>query len=176
MKTWGKYFLQGILILLPVAVTLYIVFGVFRVLDAVGRLVLPWDIPGIGVLLSLAVIFFVGYFGSSYFAEALVEKGEELLKKTPMVGKVYSAIRDTLYSLIGEKRSFKKVVAFQRGGVKTLAFLTNETCFLEDHVVLYVPLAFQVAGFTLVVPKEEVTEVDMDTEEALRFMISAGIA
>jgi len=172
----GKFFLRGILILLPVAITLYIVLWVFEILDTVGRLVLPWDIPGIGVLLSLAAILLAGYVGSSYFAEALLEKAEGLIKRTPLIGKLYSAIRDTLHSLIGEKRSFNKVVCFERDGIKTLAFLTNEECFLKDHVVIYVPLAFQVAGFTLVVPKEDVTEVDMDTEAALRFMISAGIA
>ena len=176
MKKWGKYFLQGILILLPVAITLYIIFWVFEVLDAVGRLVLPWDIPGIGVLLSLVVILLVGYFGSSFFAEALLEKVEGLIKRTPLIGKLYSAIRDTLHSLIGEERSFNRVVAFERGGIKTLAFLTKEECFIEGHSVIYIPLAFQVAGFTLIVPKEELLEVDMDTEEALRFMISAGIA
>lgn len=176
MKSLGKYFIQGILILLPVAVTLYIVFWVFEVLDTIGSFVLPWNIPGIGVLLSLIVILSVGYLGSSYLAERLFNKVEALIKRTPLIGKLYSAIRDTLHSLIGEKRSFKKVVVFERGGLKTLAFLTKEECFLEGHVVIYVPLAFQIAGFTLIVPREEVTEIEMDTEEALRFMISAGIA
>lgn len=176
MKTLGKHFLQGILILLPVAITVYIVLWVFKILDTVGQVVLPWDIPGIGVLLSLVVILLAGYLGSSYFFETVMEKGEALLKKTPLIGKLYSAIKDTLQSLIGDKSSFNKVVCFERGGVKTLAFLTREECFLEGHVVLYVPFAFQMAGFTLVVPKEDITEVDMDTEEALRFMISAGIA
>ena len=176
MKALGKHFIRGILILLPVAITLYIILGVFRVLDAVGRLVLPWDVPGIGMLLSLGLILVVGYFGSSYFSETLLERFERLIKKTPLVGKLYSAIRDTIHSFIGEKRSFNKVVCLERGGTKILGFLTNEECFLEGHVVIYVPMAFQVSGLTLVVPKDEVIEVDMDTEAALRFVISAGMA
>lgn len=176
MKSLGKYFIRGILILLPVAVTLYIVFSVLKVLNRLGSFLLPLKLPGVGVLLSVGIVLIVGYLGSFYFAEKLFDKLEALLKKAPVVGKLYSAIKDTIYSLIGDKRSFNKVVVFERGGVKTLAFLTKEKCFLEGHVVIYVPLAFQVAGFTLVVPREDVLEIDMDTEEALRFMLSAGIA
>lgn len=176
MKALGKYFIRGILILLPVAATLYIVFSVVRVLDRLGGFLSPLKIPGVGLLLSIGIVLLVGFVGSFYFAEAFLDKVQEWLKKTPVIGKLYSAIKDTLQSILGEKRSFNKVVVFERNGVKTLAFLTRDKCFLEGHVVLYIPLAFQVAGFTLVVPREQVMEIDMDTEAALRFMMSAGIA
>ena len=176
LRALGKFFIRGILILLPVAATLYIIFGVLRFLDRFGNFLLPLKIPGVGVLLSIVVVLLVGYVGSFYFSERLLDKFENMLKRAPVIGKLYSAIKDTLQSLIGDKRSFNKVVMVEFEGFKSLAFLTKEECFLEGHVVLYLPLAFQVAGFTLVVPKENVQPVDMDSEEALRFMISAGIA
>lgn len=176
MKLLGKYFIRGILILLPVVVTLYIVFSVLKVLNQMGSFLLPLKIPGVGVLLSIGIILVVGYLGSFYLGEKLLDKVEGLLKKAPGIGKLYSAIKDTIYSLIGDKKSFNKVVMLERGGIKTLAFLTKEKCFLEGHVVLYIPMAFQVSGYTVVVPREEVTEIDMEAEEALRFMLSAGIA
>ncbi|HBT20833.1 MAG TPA: hypothetical protein DEA47_05690 [Peptococcaceae bacterium] len=177
MKNLGKFFLRGILILLPVAVTLYIVFGVLRILDRVGNFFIPFfDLPGLGLLISVLIILLIGYVGSFYISEKLIDKIEKLFYKAPIVGKLYSAIKDTLNSLIGEKRSFSKVVMIELEGFKSLAFLTKEECFLENHLVVYVPLAFQVAGLTLIVPKDRVKEVDMDPETALRFMISAGIA
>jgi len=176
MKTLGKYFLRGILILLPVAATLYIVFWILSILDRLGNFFLPLKIPGMGILLTLILVLLIGYAGSFYFSEKLLEKFENMLLKAPVVGKLYTAIKDTLHSLIGEKRSFNKVVMVEWGDYKSLAFLTKEECFLEGHLVVYIPLAFQVAGLTLVVPKDNVTEVNMDPEEALRFMISAGIA
>ncbi|NLO89212.1 MAG: DUF502 domain-containing protein [Clostridia bacterium] len=176
MKSLGKFFMRGILILLPVAATLYIVFGVLKILDRVGNFFLPFDFPGLGFLLSILIILIIGYVGSFYVSERLIEEFEKFMYKAPIVGKLYSAIKDTLNSLIGEKRSFSKVVMVELEGFKSLAFLTKEECFLENHLVVYVPLAFQVAGLTLVVPREKVKEVDMDPETALRFMISAGIA
>ena len=106
-----------------------------------------------------------------------------MLEKTPFVKTIYSVIKDTIHSLFGEKRSFSKVVLIEYPelNLKSVGFVTTEDVSslsdeLRDHVAVYIPQTFQIAGFTFLVPKDKVKVLDVKPEDAMKFLLSGGVA
>ena len=184
MRILVKYFLQGILILLPIALTIYIVVAVFRLTDSIlGRyfIALGINIPGLGLLTTLVIITLVGLLGSWFVSRRLLEYVDYLFGNVPLVRLVYNIIKDTIHSLVGNRSSFARVVMFSLPGdeeVKLLGFVTAEEddlFGLKDYVAVYILQSMQWAGFTLLVPKKNVQFLDVSADRALQFIISAGI-
>ena len=184
MKKLAKYFFQGILILLPIVLTIYIIYIVFKFTDSIlGRyfIAMGINVPGLGLLATLILIILVGLLGSWLVSRRLLDYIDSLFGKVPFVKIIYTLIKDTMNAILGRRSSFAKVVMISLPGddqIKILGFITSEEleCFgLKDHVAVYILQSMQWAGFTLLVPKERVKYLDVSADKALQFIVSAGI-
>ncbi|MDA8236059.1 MAG: DUF502 domain-containing protein [Clostridia bacterium] len=192
MKKIIKYFLNGLLAVAPITLTIWILVWLFQVTDGIlgqylekyfGTIIPVNYIPGIGLLVMLALITLIGFLASAWVSRTLVQWVEIIMSKIPLVKSIYGIIKDTIHSFLGEKKSFSQVVLVKVPGtnMKIVGFVTVEEVINfkelgQEHLAVYIPQSFQVAGFTVLVPKEDVILVEMSADEALKFVLSAGVA
>ncbi|MEN6488383.1 MAG: DUF502 domain-containing protein [Syntrophaceae bacterium] len=185
MKKFITYFFKGILILVPIVLTIYIVVFVFQLTDSIlGRyfVALGIHIPGLGLLTTIALIILVGFLGTQVASGRIFNYIDGLFGKIPFIKIIYNTIKDIMNALLGRKSSFAKVVMINLPGdndIKILGFITKEDLEifgLKDHLAVYILQSMQWAGFTLLVPKSHVKVLDVKPDEALKFIVSAGIS
>lgn len=183
MKKIIGIFLKGVIALAPVVITLYILYKIYQILDGAFRGLLESAglyFPGLGAILTLALIFGVGLLASNWITNQLLKLVETLFARLPLVKNIYGIIKDTVNSLSGEKKGFSHlaIVELPNVPVKLLGFITNEgdNRFIpEGYVSVYLMQSMQWAGNLILVPKEYVKEVDATSEEAIKFIASAGL-
>ncbi|HNS55531.1 MAG TPA: DUF502 domain-containing protein [Smithellaceae bacterium] len=185
MKKFVTYFFKGILILVPIVLTIYIVVIVFQLTDSIlGRyfVALGIKIPGLGLLTTIVLIILVGFLGTQVASGRIFNYIDGLFGKLPLIKIIYNTIKDIMNALLGRKSSFAKVVMIDLPGgddIKILGFITKEDLEifgLKDHIAVYILQSMQWAGFTLLVPRSQVQELDVKPDEALKFIVSAGIS
>ncbi|MDQ0807683.1 DUF502 domain-containing protein [Priestia megaterium] len=188
MKAIIKSFINGLLTIVPIILVIYILVRVFNFLDSIlGNVLKPYMmqdyIPGVGILATLLLITFLGWLSTRFFAGKIINLIDRLLERIPLVKTLYTVIKDTFQSFLGEKKSFSKVALVTMPGtsMKVIGFVTSEEVeevihSLKDHVAVYVPQTFQVAGFTFLIPKEEIEWLDIKPEEAMKFVLSGGVS
>lgn len=188
---WG-ILLKGIAAVLPVGLTVYIVYwlGV-----SVERLFHPimistglseeHYIPGMGVLTGFVVLFLIGLVVNAWIVRRLFQFGEDLLERIPLIKSVYSALRDFMeyFSTSDQRSELQQVVLVKIGEVRLLGFLTAEnlddlpsSLSEDDNVAVYLPLSYQIGGYTIYIPRSKIEPVDMDFEYAMRHVLTAGLA
>ena len=172
-----NYFLRGLVVVAPLAITVYVCVVIFTTID--GWLGLPY--PGAGFLITIVLITLVGFLASSLIARGLFSVFERQLERLPFVRLLYSSAKDMLNAFVGEKRRFDKPVLVSVSGdraVKVLAFLTSdslESLGVADHVTVYMPQSYGLAGHILVVPADRVERINADAAEVMAFIISGGV-
>ncbi|MCU7736391.1 DUF502 domain-containing protein [Priestia megaterium] len=188
MKAIIKSFINGLLTIVPIILVIYILVRVFNFLDSIlGNVLKPYMkqdyIPGIGILATLLLITFLGWLSTRFFTGKIINLIDRLLERIPFVKTLYTVIKDTFQSFLGEKKSFSKVALVTMPGtsMKVIGFVTSEEVeevihSLKDHIAVYVPQTFQVAGFTFLIPKEEIEWLDIKPEEAMKFVLSGGVS
>ncbi|MGG0505943.1 DUF502 domain-containing protein [Priestia megaterium] len=188
MKAIIKSFINGLLTIVPIILVIYILVRVFNFLDSIlGNVLKPYMkqdyIPGIGILATLLLITFLGWLSTRFFTGKIINLIDRLLERIPFVKTLYTVIKDTFQSFLGEKKSFSKVALVTMPGtsMKVIGFVTSEEVeevihSLKDYVAVYVPQTFQVAGFTFLIPKEEIEWLDIKPEEAMKFVLSGGVS
>jgi uncharacterized membrane protein len=189
-RTFGK----GLFAILPIAVTLYALYwlgAIFeRLLGGIIKLFLPeaWYIPGSGLALGVVVVFLVGTALNAWITQWLYDWFESLIDRIPLVKSIYGSVRDLLgffaQSSDGQAQQVV-VVTFGEGAQRTqlLGFVTREDFErlpdgLGDDalVAVYLPMSYQIGGYTLMVAREAIQPIDMTTEQALRFAVTAGMS
>jgi len=172
-----NYFLRGLVVVVPLALTVYVCVLIFTTIDSW----LGLSIRGVGFLVTLALITVVGFFASNFVSRSVINWLDELLEKLPFVRLLYSSAKDMLNAFVGEKRRFDKPVMVSLdadGAVKVLAFLTSdslESLGVADHVSVYMPQSYGFAGHILVVPASRVERINADAAEVMAFIISGGV-
>lgn len=189
MKFLAKLFFRGLAAILPLALTGYFVWWLVSAGETLlhGLVVrfIPeeryW--PGMGFALSIVLVMVIGLLMYSFLVRAVYSRLTALLERIPGVKSVYGMIADVV-RLFGspEERPFRKVVLVTlRDGIDQIGFLTRED-FADldgvptDRVAVYLPMSYQLGGFTIIVAREHVQEIAMSVEEALRFCVTAGVA
>jgi uncharacterized membrane protein len=192
--TFKSVFLTGLLVLVPLAITLWVLNLVIGTMDQT-LLLLPesWRpervfgvrLPGLGAVLTLAFIFVVGLLTHNFIGQKLVEWWNALVRRIPIIGPLYGSIQqvsDTLLSSNGNAFRKALLIEYPRKGSWTIAFLTGipggdvVNHLKEDHVSVYVPTTPNpTSGFFLMVPKSEVVELDMTVDAALKYIVSMGV-
>jgi uncharacterized membrane protein len=139
-------------------------------------------IPGIGLLSTIIIITLLGWLSTKFITSKIIKLIDILLERIPVVKTIYSVIKDTVQSFLGEKKSFSKVALVLIPGteMRSMGFITSDQLEdfyspLKDHVAVYVPQTFQVAGFTFLIPKEQVEIIDVKPEDAMKFILSGGM-
>jgi uncharacterized membrane protein len=187
MKWFLKSFINGVLTIVPIGLVTYVVYKMFLFLDGLlGNVLKPYldenYIPGIGLLATILLLTVLGWLSTKFFTGTIIRIVDILLQKIPFVKTIYSVIKDTIHSFLGEKKSFSKVALVKMPGttMKSLGFITTENLAdlhndLQDHVAVYVPQTFQVAGVTFLIPKKDIEILDIKSEEAMKFILSGGM-
>jgi uncharacterized membrane protein len=171
------YFLRGLVVVVPLALTVYVCVLIFTTIDS--WLGLP--IPGAGFVLALVLITVVGFMASSIITRSLLGALDRLLDRLPFVRLLYSSAKDMLNAFVGEKRRFDKPVLVsltEDRAVKVLAFLTSdsvESLGVAGHVAVYMPQSYGFAGHILLVPADRVQRIDADAADVMAFIISGGV-
>lgn len=176
--------MEGILILAPVALTIYVVGRVLGLLEGLGKNLLLGmvQVPGLGLALAILLITLVGWLGGYWVSRRVMKYGESLLTRLPLVKSVYGSIKDIVDAFGGKKQSFSKACLVRMPGFpfELLGFVTNEDLALlgepgRGKVSVYVPQSLQLGGFVAVVPRENVTVLDTPPQAALKFLMTAGM-
>lgn len=184
-------FFTGLLALLPIFITIAVVLWLLKTAESVlGGLLgvlLPSSLylPGMGIVLAIALIFFVGAGMQGLFVRQFLGWVDEVINRIPLVKTVYGAVRD-LTGLMSSKggRKFSQVVTVQLPNLpmRLVGFVTIEDLGSvglaggTDEVAVYLPMSYQIGGYTLLLPRSYLTPVDMSFEEAMRFVITAGVS
>jgi uncharacterized membrane protein len=189
-----KYFITGLLILVPLAITLWVLNLIIGTMDQ-SLLLLPekwrpeavigFNIPGLGTILTLLIVFLTGLATRNFIGKQVVQAWELLLTRIPVVRSIYSSVKqvsDTLFSSSGN--AFRKAVLVQypRQGSWTIGFLTGvpggdvRNHLVGDYISVYIPTTPNpTSGFFLMMPKADAIELDMNVDEALKYIVSMGV-
>jgi uncharacterized membrane protein len=182
MKKLIDYFIKGLLVFVPITLTVFLLFWVFNSVDSIIRNFLPKKIPGLGLLLTIILITVIGFLASNFLGRKIFELIEKVFRKLPLVKLLYSAVKDMIEAFAGEKRSFDKpVLASIAPGSKTkvVGFITKESLEnfgLTDYVSVYIPQSYNFAGNVLLFPKEAIGTLDIESSQAMAFIVSGGVS
>lgn len=197
-----KYLIAGLLVWLPLALTIWVLTAVLSMIDGVfgfllsaGQAVLPASatepieslrkIPGLGLVVMALLLLLTGIFATNMVGQWWLEQGEKLLHRIPIVKSIYSSIKqvsDTLFSSSGNAFREAVLVQYPRAGAWTIAFVTGKPGgeaaqhLPGDYLSVYVPTTPNpTSGFFLMVPRADVIELSMSVDEALKYVISMGV-
>lgn len=194
MKAFKKYFITGLLIWIPLVITVWVVSAIVGAMDQSLYLLpevihpdklLGIHIPGVGTVLTLLVIFLTGLVTANIVGQKLVRFWEAILARIPIVKSIYYSVKqvsDTLFSSSGQ--AFRKVllVRYPHGGAWSVAFMTGlpahqiSELLPDEHVSVFIPTApSPVNGFFFFVKKSETIELDISVDDALKYIVSMGV-
>ena len=173
-----KYFLRGLVIVIPILVTVYIFYQTLVFLD---RLITA-PFPGAGLLLAITLVILVGLLASNFVGRKFFQLTETIFMRAPFVKIIYLAIKDLMEAFVGDKKKFNRPVLVDLGsslGAKAMGFVTREDLsFLgsRDHVAVYFPQSYNFAGNLLLVESRLVRAVSVDSTQAMAFIVSGGVS
>ena len=185
----GRIFLTGLLTVLPIVATIYFTVWVLAMLERFfGKqimLVIPdeWYRTGMGLVVAIVVVFLVGVLMHAILFRRLFARAEKLLLDIPLVRSVYSALRDLLGLFADHKDPSLQVVSLDLpGNLRVLGFITRADfsdappgIARAGEVAVYLPMSYQIGGYTVFVPRSACTPVEMSREEAMKFILTAGL-
>ena len=177
MKKLTKYFFEGLLFLVPIVVTVYVLYLVFIKIDRI----FGFEIPGMGFVVTIITVTVIGFIASNFLTKRLVRTAENTLSRLPLVKMIYTSIKDLIGAFVGEKKSFHKPVLVTLGpgsAVQVVGFVTREsldTLGLTGKVAVYLPQSYNFAGNLIIVPKEKVSPLQADSGTVMAFIVSGGI-
>ncbi|WP_075591037.1 DUF502 domain-containing protein [Labilibacter marinus] len=190
MKKLIRFFLQGLLYIVPLAVTVYvIVFSVIwvdgllmeRELFKSGELA-KYNFPGVGIVLILVLVTAIGYIGQRMISTPLSEAYDKMMKKAPLIKMIYSSVKDLLSAFVGGEKKFNQPVIVkldETGILHRFGFITNtnlEELGVDDMVGVYLPSSYGMLGELYVVPKKQITPVEANSAEVMKFIVSGGVS
>lgn len=187
-KYISKTLLTGFITLLPLVLTIYLLYwlGVSseEFMGKLYRYVLPQGsyFPGLGMVTGIIIVFIVGLLMKAYLVRKLFTVIEDLLYKLPLIKSVYRAFRDLFDFFSSTKEGIGQAVAVTFNDMELIGFITQEDpkrlppSFRDpDHVLVYLPMSYMVGGYTILVKKDDVRKLEMSGDEAMRFVLTAGI-
>ncbi len=187
-KSISKILITGFITLLPIVLTIYLLYWLAvsseQVMGSALRLVLPQAIyfPGLGMIAGLVLVFIVGLMMNAYMVRQLFALGEQVLYRLPLIKTVYRAFRDFFDFFSPKKEQFGQVVAVTLNGMELVGFITQEDPMRlpesfrdRDSVLVYLPMSYMVGGYTVLIARSELRPLKMSKEEAMRFVLTAGI-
>ncbi|MCR4400307.1 MAG: DUF502 domain-containing protein [Syntrophomonadaceae bacterium] len=178
MRRLVTWFLEGLLFLVPLAITLW-VFWVMLV--KIDRL-LGIPIPGVGLVLTIALVTLVGFLASNFLTRRVLALVDVLFQRMPLVRLLYSSVKDLVGAFVGERRSFTRPVLVRLPGdegVAVLGFVTGEAPAAPEcagMVAVYLPQSYNFAGNLVLVARDRVTPLEMSSGEVMTFIVSGGVA
>lgn len=180
LKRLASYFIQGLVILAPIAITIYFLYWLFENVDSILR---PYvNVPGLGFLLIITGVILVGWISSNFLMGSILNVFDQWMERTPGVKLIYTSTRDFFEAFAGNKRKFNKAVLANVFGpdVWIVGFLTDEEMdkfeMGADKVAVYVPQGYNFAGQLYILPRERVRKIDkISSGEAMKYAVTGGV-
>jgi uncharacterized membrane protein len=191
-----KYFLQGLVVLAPIVITIFAIVSVFNWIDGIipsmMHPIFPnWikqdangnleRIPGLGFIIVISLVLIVGWLSSLFMVGRLVEVLDKVLEKTPGIKFIYSSVKDFFEAFAGDKKKFDKPVLVNVDGVDVwrVGFITSndaEHLEMKDFIVVYVPHSYAISGVTYIVPPAKIKNLQsLSASDAMKFVVSGGV-
>lgn len=173
-----KNFLRGLVIVVPIAITVYVIVEAFLWVDRLLEL----KTPGLGFAVTIVVIIAVGVLATNIVGRTLLRLTETIFTRAPIVRIVYAAVKDLLEAFVGDQKRFDKpvVVALTAdAAVRSFGFVTQddlEFLAMPGHVAVYLPFSYSMAGGLVVVPRERVERLEADSASMMALVISGGVS
>lgn len=177
MNSLIKYFLRGLLLVIPIGVTIYILMASIRWLDGLIAL----DFPGAGLVIILSAVTLIGYIGSTLIAQPIFNFFERLMNRLPLVRIIYSSLKDLISAFVGDKKKFNQPVLVtlnRETNLQKLGFITQEDLHnlgLQAKMAVYLPHSYNFSGDLYIVPKENITLIHATGTDVMKFIVSGGV-
>lgn len=175
-----RFFIQGLLILAPIGITAYALYWLFELVDGILRPV--FGVPGIGFIVIVAFVIFVGWISSNFLMGSIINFFDHWLERTPGIKFIYTSIKDFFEAFAGDKKKFTKAVLANvfANDVWIVGFLTDEEMqkfeFGADKVAVYVPQAYNFAGQLYILPREKVKHIEhISSGDAMKYAVTGGV-
>jgi uncharacterized membrane protein len=189
MKKLIRYFLQGLLYITPVAVTVYVLIASFLWLDGLLRDLeifnrepySQFSFPGMGLLVILIIVTAAGFVGQRMITSPISSFFSNMLEKAPLIKVIYSSVKDLLSAFVGKERKFDKPVLVQMdeaGIIHRMGFVTSTDMSdlgINDKISVYMPSSYGVLGELFIVPQEKVKPIDANSADVMKFIVSGGV-
>jgi len=171
-------FLQGLLLIAPISITVFVIFKLFEFIDGL----IPLNIPGLGLLIILGSITLIGMLGSLIIRTPLSFLFNRIMDQVPLVKMLYTAISDLLSAFVGQKKKFTEpvmVILSKESNVRKLGFITERDLqnigISSDFVAVYLPHSYNFSGNMFIVPAENVIPVVANSADFMKFIVSGGV-
>jgi uncharacterized membrane protein len=196
IKRLLQFFFQGLIVLAPIAITIWVVLGLFQwvdgflpnIINALFPSLLDKNvdgslrkIPGLGFVVVMLLVLFVGWLSSLFVVGRLVSVFDTVLERTPGIKIIYSSVKDFLEAFAGNKKKFDKpvLVNVDVSGVWRIGFITQPSNLefgLPDHVTVYVPHSYAISGITYIIPKANIKVLEnVSASDAMKYAVSGGV-
>lgn len=172
-----KYFFRGLLFVIPVGLTIYIIVAAVTWIDGL----IPLGIPGLGIFIILLVITLIGYAATTFITRPFFDLFERLLIRLPLVKIIYSSLKDLISAFVGDKKKFNQpvlVVINKEAQLRKLGFITQpdlEHLQIKDSIAVYLPHSYNFSGDLFIVPRENVTLIQASGADIMKFIVSGGV-
>ena len=181
-----RYFIQGLVITVPVAITIIVFYKVISWVGSLfslfGTIVSPFIDPFIILLIAVVLILIMGMLGSSIILKPMFSLFDSALEHTPFVKTIYGSIKDLIAAFVGSKKRFNKPVLVtinKENSIKQLGFITQEDLselhLQKGTVAVYIPMSYSLSGNLLIVPANQVAVVEASSSEVMKFIVSGGV-
>ena len=182
MKKVINYFLQGLLFVVPIVVTMYVFYQLLSWIDNLLPFLSDLKIPGLGIVAVFILITVAGYIGMRFLGNPLFAYTEHLMQRAPLVKLIYTSVKDLIAAFVGEKKSFNYPVAVKLekdSETERIGFITRHELeqfgFGKEKVAVYIPFSYSFMGELVIVPRENVRKIDANGPEMIKFVISGGV-
>jgi uncharacterized membrane protein len=181
-----RYFLQGLILLAPVAITVYAFVQLFEFVD--GLLIkeltslIGFKIPGLGLIIILVTVTLIGYLGTTILFKPVIKSLDRLISQAPLVKIIYTSIKDFMSAFVGKDKKFNEPVLVKvnkESELEKLGFITQHDLtklgIAKGKVAVYLPHSYNFSGNLFIVPAENVRPIDASPTEVMKFIVTAGV-
>ena len=181
-KRLMSYFIRGVVFVVPIGFTIWVLYATVHSVDLWARTQLGLQFPGLGLIITLAAITFLGFLASNFLTRQAMDWFERMFDSLPLVKLLHGSLKDVLSAFVGDKKRFDKPVIVDLNGngtIKAMGFITRENLDAyqqPDHVAVYLPQAYNFAGQVVLVPRSSVTFLDIPATEVMTFIVSGGVS
>ena len=173
-----NYFLQGLLYIVPISVTLYVVYWSFNKIDGI----LPFDFPGLGLIVVISIITLIGAVGSKLITSPINSLFVKILKRAPLLKTIFSSVKDLMNTFVGGKKGFDQAVLvkiYENSTIERIGFITNEDLknlnINSERVLVYLPHSYAFSGQLFIVDKKNITTINSASSDIMKLIVSGGV-
>jgi uncharacterized membrane protein len=177
-RRFTSYFLKGLILIIPITLTVYIVYQVFKFLDNL----IPYAIPGVSILIIILATALLGFIGTAFIQTPILQLFERFLNRIPLIKIIYTSIRDLLSAFVGKEKRFTKPVLVKTNRdteMYKLGFITQSDLsslgIEQGKSAVYLPHSYNFSGNLFIVSNDLITPIDAPTDDIMKFIVSGGI-